>query len=305
MTLLVGLSSYANATMGDVNVFAGYRQDQVTFKNKVPSKRPTFKEKTEIKNVDIFQLGINARTTLGCNFYGRAEATWGWVINGEIERSASMRDVFSYNDSFDRVCNRKLRNTVDEKYVYDINAAIGYPFYFCDSTTVVAPVIGYAYDAQNFNSFNNFNTHGLTDSCSSSEACCKKGFVQTWYGPFVGLDFNFRPYDSCYNLYASAEYHFGKSEIKKTVDTANNHNDRFCERFDMDGYVINLGADYEVTEEWTMGLYFKYTDLCSSKHHSWFDGSSSSSSSSASGTRGKRTQEWTSYAINIELGRQF
>jgi hypothetical protein len=304
MTCFVGLTSYTNATMGDVNVFAGYRHDNLDLNHKVPSHDPFYKQKTHFKNIDIFQIGINARSTIGCNFYARAEATWGWVLNGDLNRSISLRQPASCG--VDWINEVKHKNTFDEKYVYDANIAIGYPFYFCDCSAVVAPVIGYAVDVQDFSVHERgFDFDSCGDLCSAGN-CCKHTFFNRWYGPFVGADFNYRPLHDCWTLYAAFEYHWGRFKAKRSEDGFDFDSCR--NRANMDGWVVNLGADYEVQTcngPWTVGLYVKFTDFSASKnrHHYW-GGDSYDSDSEQSG-RGRHSANWRSYAVNVEFGKQF
>jgi len=260
--------------------------DMLSFDNKVPRRNPLFKEKAEFKNVDIFQIGVNAKTTLGCNFYGRAEATFGWVLDGEVERKASLRQrVFDdYSNGFERVDEQKHKNLIDDRYVYDINAAVGYPFYFCDYTTVVAPVVGYAFNSQTFCGYDNFAFN--PDNCSSAEtSCCKRSLLTRWYGPFVGVDMNYRACNDSWNFFGAVEYHFGRLKTRRSVD--NSINDRFSTHSNMDGWVVNVGADKEINDQWTVGLYFKYSDFTGSKNQRWFADASSDDSSIDSGLKGK------------------
>ena len=70
MTLLVGSGvSYANAGMGQVEFEAGYRHDNISWRHRVPSCDPFIKESTRFHDLDIFQIGLSGRTTLGCNLY--------------------------------------------------------------------------------------------------------------------------------------------------------------------------------------------------------------------------------------------
>lgn len=307
MTCLVGSASYVNA-MGDVNLFAGYRHDNIDVKHRSPAHDPHFKTKTRFKNIDIFQIGLNARSTLGNNFYARAEASWGWILDGDIKRHASLfnhgYNAFASSESSWDFCEQKSHeNTFDDKYVYDANIAIGYPFYFCDCSTIVAPVIGYAVDAQDISvDDNNFELVG--NACSehirSGSGCCKHTFVNRWYGPFVGVDFAYRPCNACFNLYAAFEYHWGTFKAKRSHYSNDLENRE--RHADMDGWVVDLGLDYEFSGCWTVGLYLKFTDLTASKHKRCDD-----NYYYGNGHRGKdkNSASWNSYAVNVEIGRQF
>lgn len=308
MTLCVGSASYVNATNGEVNFLAGYRQDNVRWETKTPSHDPRVKLNDRFKEIDIFQIGVNARSTLGCNFYARAEATWGWVLNGDFKQTGTVfahgRDLFSgsSSDSFNFCRENKHRRTFDDQYVYDANIAIGYPFYFCDCTSVVAPVIGYAVDVQEFDVWGGglrLNQSDCNDHFSSTSGCCKNTYFSRWYGPFVGVDFNYRPNHDCWNLYAAFEYHWGTFKAK-----GHNDNDDFRDRHaDMSGWVVDLGADYDMCNCWTVGVYLKFTDFSADKHHRNWGGSSDDSSSGRG--RSKFDAHWNSYAVNVTVGRQF
>ncbi len=310
MTLLVGSTSYVNA-MGDVNLFAGYRHDNIDLKHRAPSNDPKLKEHTRFKNIDIFQIGINARTTLGCNFYARAEASGGWILDGDLRQSASLfqggHEVFaSSGSSFDLWEQKRHETTFDEKYVYDANIAIGYPFYFCDCSALVAPVIGYAVDAQDISSHNrgigiDQSGCGCDEHLESGTGCCKHTYFNRWYGPFVGADFAYRPCNECFSLYAAFEYHWGTFKTKRSndQDEFDNHN----RHADMYGWVVDLGADYDFSGCWTVGLYLKFTNFTASKHHRNDD--SGDSSGSSDHRKVKNSAFWNSYAVNVEIGRQF
>jgi hypothetical protein len=308
MTFLVGSASYVNA-MGDVNLFAGYRHDNIDLKHRYPESHPDFKAHTKFKNIDIFQIGINARSTIGCNFYARAEASWGWILDGDLKQTASIsHNATHWNNASNGSCDlwqpKCHENTFDEKYVYDANIAIGYPFYFCDCSAIVAPVIGYAVDAQDI-SIDDNGFQITRNECSwvdieSGSDCCRHTFFNRWYGPFVGVDFAYRPCNECFSLYAAFEYHWGTFKAKRS-----HHSNDFesHERHgDMDGWVVDLGADYEFSGCWTVGLYLKFTDFSASKHSRWDNGDDSSSNSRR---KGKNSESWNSYAVNVEIGRQF
>lgn len=312
--LVVGSASCANASIGEVEFLAGYRHDSINLKHRVPSHDPVFKSNLKFKDIDIFQIGVSARSTIGCNFYARAEATWGWILDGDLKWNASafnrVSPLFSSSsDNFSGLWNEKRHcNTFDEKYVYDANIAIGYPFYFCDCTTVVAPVIGYAVDVQDIS----VDDRGLVfdgHDCdimgfNSGSDCCRHTFFSRWYGPFVGVDFNYRSYCNCWNFFAAVEYHWGTFKAKRSQSCSSSDGfDDFNRHADMSGWVVDLGADYDFNNCWTVGLYLKFTDFTASKnrHHHW----GSDWSGSGSGDRARQSAHWNSYAVNVTVGREF
>lgn len=308
MTCLVAGSSYANANVGQFNIEAGYRRDDISWRLRAPSNDPVVRSSQKFEDLDIFQIGINGRTTLGCNFYLRANAYWGWILDGEFKRSVSLNFGDNYASGFGECFDDRTRTTIDDKYVYGVGAAIGYPFYFCDCTTIVAPVIGYAFDEQSVQ----FDDKGFNqfDSYESCNDCCRKTFNSRWYGPFVGVDFNYRPYSQCWNLYTDIEYHWGSFRGRRNggdgfdfFDHGNRHS------HDATGWVIAVGADYDVSDCWTLGVSVKYQDWEANRHHricdNYGDNEALDLNSDYCNSRQKVNHKWHSFAINLTLGRDF
>lgn len=323
MTLLVGSSiSYANADAGQVSFEAGYRRDNLSWNHSFPSSDPIVSTSSKFKDLDIFQIGLKGRTTVGCNLYLRANAYWGWILDGDFKQSATIYGSNGYDNSFGGAnFNRGFefssdsQGAIDDKYVYGVGAAIGYPFYFCDCTTVLAPVIGYAVDEQNVQlesgGFDFSGCDGVFVPVKGS-GCCTEKFITRWYGPFVGLDFSYRPCNECWSLYAELEYHWGNFRGKR-------HNTHSFDFFDQGnhsshnatGWVFAAGADYDLCNCWTVGFSVKFQDWSASRHrrHS-FDNNDYqdyffSDNSGCCNSRARDGHKWHSYAINLTLGHSF
>jgi len=307
MTLFVGCGSYANANLGQVSFEAGYRRDNIEWKQRLPSDDPHFSSSQKFKDLDIFQIGLRGRTTVGCNFYVRGNAYWGWILDGDYERHTErVFDGGSYfSDNFRGGLSDRFRSTIDDKYVFGIGGAVGYPFYFCDCTMVVAPVIGYAFDEQNVRLDDegvDFGSYGSGFGFDNGEHCCRHTFISRWYGPFVGVDFDWRPWNSCFDLWAELEYHWGHFRGKRSNfdEFGNNHN---RSSHNADAWKIALGIDYDFNSCWTAGLSFEYQDWSASRHHRWDNNFSDNSSSDR--PRVRQNNDWRSYAINVTFGRDF
>jgi len=266
MTCLV-VGSYANANTGQVNLEAGYRHDNINWKNRAPSHDPVVSSSHRFEDLDIFQLGIDARTTVGCNFYVRGNAYWGWILDGNYKNNLRTNFDDSYNSGLRFGFEGNRHNVIDDKYVYGIGAAIGYPFYFCDCTTVLAPVIGYAFDEQSVQ-FDGRRL-GFRDSCSDNTCgdCCRQTFNSRWYGPFVGVDFNYRPYCSCWNLYADLEFHWGDFKGRTNHDNYSEGIDHSFRSSDVRAWVFGAGAEYDLCNCWTVGVSVKFQDWRAHRNH--------------------------------------
>lgn len=183
-------------------------------------------------------------------------------------------------------------SSFDDKYTYDANIGIGYAFWFCDCTAFLAPVIGYAVDVQNVN---------VEQATFGGSGCCTNKFFSRWYGPFVGADFEYRPNQDCWNLYATLEYHWGTFKGKR-----NNGNDTSFfgnnTHSDMTGWVFEVGAEYDFSCDWTVGLDLTFKEFTASRKRR-FQGDFGSASFGSG--RVKNNESWNSYAVSLTFGRQF
>ena len=318
MTLLVGCGSYANANMGQVSFEAGYRRDSIDWRTRFPSDDPIFKSSSKFKDLDIFQIGVHGRSTIGNNFYVRGSAYWGWILDGDFEHNGAVsfeprrsRPLFDEGD-FRFGFSDHFRSTIDDQYVFGVGAAIGYPFYLCDCTMVLAPVIGYAVDEQNIRVDNRSLNFGGFESYGpfSAEGCCRHTFISRWYGPFVGVDFDWRPCNSCFNIWAELEYHWGSFRGKTShldnydsdftgLDRRNRHSSNAT------AWVFGAGFDYDLCNCWTVGLSVKFQDWSANRHHRACIDDSLEYFGSFCDHRFRENNKWRSYAINLTFSRDF
>lgn len=318
MTLLVGCGSYANANTGQVSFEAGYRRDTIDWRTRFPSDDPFLSSSRRFKDLDIFQIGVHGRSTLTSNFYVRGNAYWGWILDGDFKRSSEVDfDVSEFSD-FRLGISDQSRSTVDDQYVFGVGAAIGYPFYFCDCTMIAAPVIGYAFDEQNVRvddsgfDFANVADSSYTSSSSGNEGgCCRRTFISRWYGPFVGVDFDWRPWNSCFNLWAELEYHWGsfRGKTSHQVDDIGllAFDDRNRHSNEARAWVFAGGIDYDLCNCWTVGLSVKFQDWSANRHHKFCDEKANISYDIGAlcDNRFRDNNKWRSYAINLTFGRDF
>lgn len=317
MTLLVGSSvSYINADSGKVSFEAGYRRDNISWSQQTPACNPLFKTKTKFEDVDIFQIGLNARTMLGYNLYGRASAHWGWVLDGDFKQSISTfaNSTIAVSDFSKKVeLKAENRDVIDDKYVYDLNIAIGYPFFFCDCTMALAPVVGYSVNEQIFRLDQagfGFETVSVGEGQEpqlypiTGSGCCAHKYNNRWYGPFVGLDFNYRPVGECWSLFAEVEYHWAQFKAKFNGDFGGSDgyfNGRNQKSNHAHGWVIGVGADYDLSSDWTIGLSVKISDFSAHRHHR----NSCNNGLLSYNGKEKTSQKWNSSSFNLAFGKSF
>jgi len=331
MSLVLGSLSCASglSAAADVSFEAGYRHDSLNFSIQAPLDRPVMKQSTKYKNLDIFQLGVYGKTDLGCNLYFRGSFDWGWIVNGDLENKINSIDRFSsgsYSEysSYSSSENfwdgggdfKSNENIVDGRFVLDFSAALGWPFYFCDCSMSLAPVVGYAFNEQNLwvESADGFNVNSahlkdqsISSSAAGSAACCNGNdkLVSRWFGYFIGLDWNYRPYNDCWSINAMIEYHWANYKAKfQQVFGFEGLNEFSSKNTSAHGWVVGAGFNYDVNSCWTIGLNVLVQDWRSSRTRKNHFAENSNGNSNLANTN--RTHvSWNSLAINMSVGRDF
>lgn len=269
-TLCVGttLSLSAMDSRTWVAVEADYRHDQLNWEFKAPSPDPLIESNIHFRDIHIFQIGVAARTVMDCNVMLRAEASYGWVLDGDV--SETLRVFGTEVDEIETCTEAKSCNILDGRYVADLSIGIGYPFYFCDCTVSFTPVIGYAYSSQYYAEDRNNELEfdpldpGAT-IVEDEDVSLRNKYVSRWYGPFIGIDLGYSP-DACLSLYAEFEYHFAHWKGKRDSDV----NFELFDCFDRashhaHGAVVAVGLNYMFCDCWFIGLNAEYQDWSAHK----------------------------------------
>lgn len=322
ITLLMTLcSSYSVASNDTVFQFlAGYRHDTLSWDVQVPRCDPIFKTSSHYEDIQIFQIGVKGRANLGCNFYTRGTFNLGWVLDGNHKDKTRFYNPNLDNECFDPVhydesVSWSDRNVVDGRFVLDLDLAFGYPFYFCNCQAYIAPVIGYAFNEQYLTDDENSGffvgeENGNGHEFFGQRDCCTSKFISKWYGPFIGLDFN---YDSCccWNFYAALEYHWVGQKTKRHGATSFGCFDDWQHHYNnARGVVANFGVDYEWCNCWSLGLDFTYRDFVAHRHKrfcadDFFEFFENDFDECCFDESFKSSTKWRSYAISLFVDRHF
>lgn len=307
MVLSISIASFVNAN-GQLVGEIGYRQDNIHYKRAFNSS--PFKLNRKFKDLNIIQIGVKGDTTFCGNVYVRGSAHFGWIVDGNVKRNIEIAGSNSATGPSTPVnISGRDKNLIDGRFVFDIDAAIGYPFYLCDCTMTLTPVIGYSFDSQNLRLEDNaLSLNGLPRPIEISDGCCcTSKFINRWYGPFIGIDLNYRPYEGCWQLFANLEYHIARATFRShDVFSLDGKHDNHTRYKHAHGWKFDIGANYLLNACSFIGLTFNYLDFSASKHrhHDSFSNSDLSDIISSSG-RTKHHNDWRSYAISLAYGYQF
>lgn len=251
-----------------VDFQADYRHDSASWKFIVPSPDPILESNVRFKDVHIFQIGVNAKTTLDCNMMVRAHASYGWILDGDADSSLKAFGPVDTIGGAEIINELEAKHVLDGRYVADLSVAIGYPFYFCDCTVSFSPTVGYSYSTQHYRVERNdriFATAPTTPNLipvleTDSDSCGKDTFTNKWYGPFIGFDIGYNPCD-CLSLYAQFEYHLAHFSGRRDSNVGLEAIDDFdSPTHHAHGCLVSVGAVYDFCDCWFLGLDVTYQD---------------------------------------------
>jgi hypothetical protein len=315
MTFLVGsCASYVSANNSSLAFEAGYRHDTISWTAEAPADNPFISTTSKFKDINIFQIGVRGRSNLGCNFFVRGSAHWGWIIDGDHEESTEIffSDLFPFDNIDTITFEEETDNVLDGRFTVDLDIAVGYPFYFCDCTMTLAPVIGYSFNEQNLCVEENERIIFVEDPITGAvfpvldDDCCCNKLISRWWGPFIGLDFEYLPADSCWNFYASLEYHFARFKGKRHAASGFDAFDDFDRTARHGhGWVLSIGAEYDFCNCWTAGIDLDWKDFRAHKHHHHDETSFSDFFDESLEDLFETKHDWRSFAISVFVGKHF
>lgn len=215
---------------------------------------------TTFDNNHSVMINTRAQVSLDDGIYGRIDADYAWMIKDSKKAHATFINLNSINEvanSTDEVVNSTddLSNSITEistesvvarakrtGYAYDITAAAGYEFCFCDGQLGVAPLIGYTY--QRLQQKSHF--HAKTLLVDGEPAHSSRTIKCEWYSLLVGVDVHYAI--DCWDLFAELQYYpnfFQHHSFKN-------------------GYSCDLGAKYQIDNNWDAGVRLQYRNVYSS-----------------------------------------
>jgi hypothetical protein len=186
------LAAETNAYIG-----AGWREDNLTWSISGPHGHPNILSELEWKNVEMFAIKAGMNGIVNTDWYYRLDGDYGKIMKGKNVDSDYL------GDNRTRIFSRS-QNDGDFGEAWDVDIAIGYPFYLCSKELVLIPVIGYSRMQLNLGMRNGVQTVNVFGGFIGPFSGLKSTYKTSWSNGFLGMDFRYDP--SCYcRLYGTIE----------------------------------------------------------------------------------------------------
>lgn len=298
VTAAMPLTGMLMADSTSVQVGVGYRQDSIDWTIEEPgSLNPHAKSNLHFKDLEIFVIGGQVKSQLGCSGYARLSFDYGWLFDGRLRHSLEVKniredEVFGHNGTHQEgeYLQVAIHNDVkSNSFVWDLNLALGYPIHcWCEEFTF-APTIGFSYSRQYIRSKEHFglldglstsdfesfdlssgdsSSSEVTEASSSSSSNRRhhsNKFRTSWWGPWIGFDVAYVSCD-CWTLYGEFELHFGRARREKNTRTGVTYFDDYDRTKSFWGPLFRVGANYIFCENWYADTSVSYQKFISNAH---------------------------------------
>ena len=236
----------------EVSLSAGYRTDDLDWNIAAsPSGgSPNILSELTWRDLEIFQLGLEARVVVHQLFIIKGMVKRGFINNGKNQDSDYDGDNRTLEFS-------RSNNSADDGYTWDGSIGIGPRFTFGLDYLELTPLVGYAYHEQNLTMTEGRQTIPPTGAFPGLHSA----YDTQWYGPWLGLDLRIsagRPLGTIKNVvfFASFEYHWvdydAQADWNLREDFA--HPKSFEHEANGHGYFVAAGAKFYFDRRWDISL---------------------------------------------------
>jgi len=237
------------------NLYAGggYRQDK--FKWSIagpdPDNIPNTLSELQWKNLRIAQFGGVASYTSCRNYVVRVDASYGRIYHGRWEDADYLgndkTDIFSFSTG-----------KAGRGHVYDLSGAVGYRVISTCKRFIASVLVGYAQYAQYLHMYAGkqvIDIFSVPESLGPFTGLTST-YTTRWMGPWAGIDFTARV-ERCAYLFGSVQWHglmyrgHGRWNLRDDLGP-------FFHKAYGYGYLATLGTNWEIWNNWSIGLMGSY-----------------------------------------------
>jgi len=217
------------------------------------------------KNMKIHEIRGGINYTSPNRWYTRAEASYGKIWTGTTRHSDyevlfdAEGDVV-ISPRHDHVVSIEYSRThgkIEKGHTLDLTGGFGYRFTSSGGRFWAAPVIGYSYHEQLIDFHHLIQTVNTIDDTLGAITNLRGKYHTHWFGVWTGMDFLLQ-LQCDVTVFGGGEWHF----VKYRGTGSWNYNNVFDMEFHHQsmgyGAVANLGFDYEILPNISIGIVGKY-----------------------------------------------
>lgn len=310
---VVFADDFFTVNSGEIDISLGHRTDKLNWNiaSGLAGETPNILSELSWDNIELTQLQLSGRLELGELPFLKTNALF--LVN------AGTGKVFAgdYQDSDYGADNRgnewsRSIGDGDKGFTVDLSGGIGTIFKFARLEGFsVTPLVGYAFNMQNFSMTNGAQVVSETVFKPASVdgnppslgeiPGLDSSYTAYWYGPWLGFEVDYQ-ITKKFNLSTGIEYHwieyFAQADWNLRTDLKRNPS--FEHETTGSGVVLNIKGQYDVNDKWAL--------LFSGKFQDWETESGTARTFNADNTVSKtRLNEvnWNSLSLSIGVNYRF
>jgi len=239
----------------NIDIGGGFRRDKFKWSIAGPNKTPDVLSKLEWRDLRIALVEGSASYVSCRNYAIQVSADYGHIYHGKNIDSDFLSD--DEEDLFSRSISKAGKG-----HVYDVSGAVGYRVTSTCGRFVATPLLGYSHHAQYLHIYDGHQVFDLFDGLLGPIPGLNSRYIAHWFGPWVGITFAARV-ESCAYVFGSFDWHFflyrAKGHWNLRPDISSFHHESTAH-----GWTATLGGNWEIWNNWSIGIVVTYRDFISS-----------------------------------------
>jgi Protochlamydia outer membrane protein len=238
---------------------AGYRQDDFRWRVTGPFRHFRVSSELKWKELRIAQVGGFASYVTPLNYAFRLSGDYGRIYHGK-NKDSDFIDIHRHHHEESIEFARSV-SKANKGHVYDLSGGFGYRFTSNCFRCIVTPYLGYAFSEQHLRM-----THGrlifdlITSVAPGPISGLNSRYKAHWFGPWLGIDFEARV-DCCVFVFGGFEWHVNRYRASGRWNLRSDILGDFRQRAWGHGYIATLGADWEICNNWSIGITGNYINF--------------------------------------------
>ncbi len=257
---LNGWPSTVNVEFG-----AGYRQDDLKWSTAGLTDDSNVLREMKWKNLQIVQVEGSLSYASCRNYAFRISGDYGHIYEGKNTES-----VRFFSEEEDTYFTESLsHHKAGKGSVYDVEGGVGYRIISTCARFTATPLVGYSWHGQNLHLYNGEQVISRFELDRHDIDGLNSNYHAHWYGPWFGMDFNAQV-EKCAYVFGNFEWHI----VSYRGNGKFNRSERLVGPFNQKahgfGYSAVLGGNWEIWDNWSIGVVGNYRNLKTRHGHETF-----------------------------------
>ena len=237
----------------------GYRRDDFKYSFAGTNDFPDTLANFQWKSLQSYQMNAEYNHTTWNQWYWRFNGMYGNIVSGD-----NHHNEYDGDGKTDKYSN--THSNADRGQVWDVSAGVGHMWISDTGRFSIAPIVGYSFHEQRLHILGGDQEYNPTELIVGRIPELRGRNIAEWSSPWVGLDMVLRLQCNV-TLRGGGEWHFVRYQSRgywRTDDTFDIH---WIDKAFGYGATAFFGFDWELCEDWCVGVYGNYRHFYTRQGH--------------------------------------